>query len=153
MFFASKILALITQPLLWVFALLLLSLWVGRRKPRTAARLVGLSLLLMVLISWVPLSDMLTRTLESQYPEFAPQADLSGYVGVVVLGGATESGRTQMAHVQPMMNDAAERMTAPVALLRRNPKLRLLYTGGEGSLMGIGMSEAERAKMFLTAWA
>lgn len=148
MFIASKLLGLLSQPLLWVFVLMVLSLLVLKRRPRTGKRLLGLALVLMVLTAWQPLPELIIRQLEAQYPELAPQADLSGYAGMVVLGGATESGRTQMAHVQPMFNDAAERMTAPVAALRSNPKLRMLYTGGEGSLMGVGQSEAERAKMF-----
>ncbi|PQA76174.1 YdcF family protein [Rhodoferax sp. TS-BS-61-7] len=148
MFIASKILALITQPLLWVFVLLLLSLLVLRRWPRAGRRLVGTALAVLVLMAWKPLPEAIIRQLESRYPEMAPNAKLEGYVGVVVLGGATESGRTQMAHVQPMLNDAAERMTGTVAVLRANPQLRVLFTGGEGALMGVGQSEAERAKMF-----
>lgn len=148
MFFASKILALVTQPLLWVCALLLLSLLVLRRWPRAGRRLVGAALAVLVLMAWKPLPEAVIRQLESHYPEMAPNAKLEGYVGVVVLGGATESGRTQMAHLQPMLNDAAERMTGTVAVLRTNPHLRVLFTGGEGSLMGIGQTEAERAKMF-----
>lgn len=148
MFFASKVLALVTQPLLWVFVLLVLSLLVLRRWPRAGRRLVGTALAVLVLMAWKPLPEAIIRQLESRYPEMAPNAKLEGYAGVVVLGGATESGRTQMAHVQPMLNDAAERMTGTVAVLRANPQLRVLFTGGEGALMGVGQSEAERAKMF-----
>ena len=36
------------------------------------------------------------------------------------VGWAAFSGRTQMAHLQPMLNDAAERMTGTVAVLRSN---------------------------------
>jgi uncharacterized SAM-binding protein YcdF (DUF218 family) len=39
-------------------------------------------------------------------------------------------------------------MTGTVAALRYNPTLQVLFTGGEGSLMGIGQTEAERAKLF-----
>ncbi|HCX81929.1 MAG TPA: YdcF family protein [Rhodoferax sp.] len=148
MFFASKILALITQPLVWVFALLLLSLLVLRRWPRAGRRLVGTALAILVLTAWKPLPETIIRALESRYPEMAPNAKLEGYAGLVVLGGGLESGRAQLAHVQPMLNEAAERMTGTVATLRHNPTLRVLFTGGEGALMGIGQSEAERANMF-----
>lgn len=148
MFFASKILALVTQPLVWVFVLLLLSLLVLRRWPRAGRRLVGAALAVLVLMAWKPLPEAIIRQLESRYAEMAPNAKLDGYAGMVVLGGATESGRTQMAHVQPMLNDAAERMTGTVAVLRANAQLRVVFTGGEGMLMGVGQTEAERAKMF-----
>jgi len=148
LFLASKVLALLTQPLLWIFVLLLLSLLTARRRPRWGSRLVGSALAVLVLMAWLPLSDRLFHRLESQYPEVAPQAALGDFAGVVVLGGAMESGWIQMAHSQPQLNDAAERMTATVALLQRNPGLHAIFTGGEGSLQGGGPSEAERARLF-----
>jgi uncharacterized SAM-binding protein YcdF (DUF218 family) len=148
MFLLSKILALITQPLVWVFVVLVLSLLCAKRRPRTSRTLVALALLGMLLTAWKPLPEALLRALESRYAEMAPNTKLDGYAGMVVLGGATESGRTQMAHVQPMLNEAAERMTGTVAVLRANPQLRVVFTGGEGMLMGVGQTEAERAKMF-----
>jgi uncharacterized SAM-binding protein YcdF (DUF218 family) len=151
MFIASKILALITQPLIWVFVMLLASLLLRRRRARAGTALIATALLTLLLMAWQPPVGLVMRFLESQYAELAPDADLSAYAGVVVLGGATESGRTQQAHSQPMLNDAAERMTAPVAMLRRNPQLRMVFTGGEGQIMGVGLSEAERAKMFFNS--
>lgn len=148
MFFASKVLALVTQPLVWVFVVLLISLLGARRWPGTSRALVGVALLGMLLTAWKPLPEAVLRHLESQYTEVAPDAKLEGFVGVIVLGGGLESGRTQLAHTQPGLNDAGERMTATVALLRHSPQLRVLFTGGEGMLMGVGQTEAERAKIF-----
>jgi uncharacterized SAM-binding protein YcdF (DUF218 family) len=149
MFFLGKVLALITQPLMWV-VLVLLAACVALLLRRAAAglRLVGLSLGLLTLTAWQPLPEFLLHQLETRYMEIAPNADLQGYTGVIVLGGATASGRVQRDHAQPLLNEAAERMTAPVAMLRTNPHLRVLFTGGEGSLRGIGQTEAERARQF-----
>ena len=147
MFYASKIFALLTQPLAWVIALLLASLW-ARHRPTVARRMVGLALALLLLLGWQPLPDFLIRHLESQYAELPPQADLKQYVGMVVLGGSTESSYAAQAHVQPLFNDAAERMTAPLAMLRVNPHLRMLYTGGDPELVPGALSEAQRAKIF-----
>lgn len=148
MFFLSKILALFTQPLGWVAALLVVATAMQRRNARRARRITFSALLLLLLIGWEPLPDMLLRYLETQYAEFASDADLHKYAGVVVLGGATESGRVSQAHSQPLITDAGERMTATVAMLQRNPHLRFVYTGGEGMLLGSGPSEADRARMF-----
>ncbi|APW41972.1 YdcF family protein [Rhodoferax saidenbachensis] len=148
MFFISKVIALLTQPLLWVAMLLLAGLLLQARWPRTGLRITWAALALMLFVGWMPLPELLIRHLEGQYTEFTPQADLRGYVGVVVLGGATESGRVQQVHTQPLFNGAAERITAPLSMLRHNPHLRVLYTGGEGALMGIGPSEADRARVF-----
>lgn len=148
MFILSKILGALAQPLAWVATLLFLGLILFARRPLLARRLIGIALALMLLIGWQPLPDLLIRHLEQQYAEISPNTDLRGYVGMVVLGGATESGDVAQAHAQPLLIGAAERMTAPVAALLRNPHLHVVFTGGEGELLGNGLSEAERAKMF-----
>ncbi|MDP3650595.1 MAG: YdcF family protein [Rhodoferax sp.] len=148
MFILSKILGALAQPLAWVAALLFLGLILFSRRPRLARRLIGTALALMLLMGWQPLPDLLIRHLEQQYAEMPPQADLRSYVGVIVLGGATESGEVAQAHTQPLLNGAAERMTAPVAALLRTSHLRVVFTGGEGALLGSGPSEASRAQVF-----
>jgi uncharacterized SAM-binding protein YcdF (DUF218 family) len=148
MFFAAKVLALLTQPLAWVIALLTLSLMLMGRKPQAARNCVAMALATIVFMGWQPAPDYFLRNLESQYPEFSPQADLRGFAGVVVLGGGTESGHVAQSHVQPLFTDAGERLSAPVSLLRHNPHLRVVYSGGEGTLLGRGPSEAERARLF-----
>ena len=148
MFLAAKILALLTQPLAWVIALLLLALVTLKRKPAAGYKLVATALILLVAIGWQPLPHAVMRHLESQYTEFQPQADLGAYAGAIILGGATESGNVAQAHVQPLLSGAAERMTVALSLHQRNPHLRFIYTGGEGELLGTGPSEAERARMF-----
>ena len=148
MFILAKIIGLLTQPLLWVLVLLLAGLLLQRRKPVPARRLLWAALLALVLTGWPALPNLWIQHLESRYAEMPLDADLRPYAGVIVLGGATESGAVQQAHVQPLLNGAAERMTAPVAMLLRYPHLRVVFTGGEGALFGSGPSEADRARVF-----
>lgn len=108
-----------------------------RHRPHTAAS-----------FGWQPLPELLIRQLESRHAEFAPQAPLQDYAGAIVLGGGTASGHVAQAHIQPLVTDSAERLTTPVVMLRYNPHLRLVYTGGEGEWSGVGPSEAERARQF-----
>jgi uncharacterized SAM-binding protein YcdF (DUF218 family) len=149
-FFAAKVLALLTQPLTWVVALMVASLLV-RQKPALGRKLVGLALAVLLVMGWQPLPHALLRQLETRYAELAPGAHLTAYTGVVVLGGATEEGYVAQAHSQPLLNAAAERMTAPIAMLRLNPHLRIIFTGGDGSLLTSGPSEAERTRPFFEA--
>ena len=147
MFVLAKLLDFVTQPLAWVVLLLLLGLLLPARWRRSGTALRWSALLVLLLQGWEPLPDTLLRRLEAQYPAPA-QIDLQRYAGVIVLGGATESAYVWEGHAQPALNSAAERMTASVALLQREPQLRLLYTGGEGELFGSALSEAERARRF-----
>lgn len=148
MFFLSKLIDLLLHPLAWVSALLLCGLVAHRHG--TARRLLACALVLLVVLGWEPLPDALLLNLESRYAEWAPDADLRAYHGIVVLGGALEPGYLAQAHTQPLLNDAAERMTATVSLARRHTHLRILFTGGEGDLLGAGPSEAQRARQFFT---
>lgn len=148
MFFIGKVLGLITQPLVWVGALMLLGLLALQHKPRLGRGLVAAALAVLLVMGWLPLPDLGLRALEGHYAEIAPDADLSGYAGVVLLGGALGSGNVAQAHSQPVVNDAAERMVATAAIVRRYPQLPVIFTGGEGALLGTGPSEADRAKVF-----
>lgn len=145
--FLTTIFSALTQPLVWVLTLLVISL-MARRKPALARALVGTSIALLLVLGWQPLPDLLVRQLEGQYAEIPPQADLRDYVGMVVLGGSTEASFVAVAHAQPLLNDASERMTAPLAMLKRNPHLRMLYTGGGTETGARVISEAQRAKVF-----
>lgn len=148
MFVVSKILSFATQPLSWVVALLLLGLLCMPRRRKWGLRLCWAALGVLLLQGWQPLPDALMRHLEAQYPGPGPAGNLQPYAGVVLLGGALESGLIWQAHGQIALNSAAERMTVPIALLRQYPHLRVLFTGGQGELFATGLSEAERAKLF-----
>ena len=146
----SKLLNLLAQPLNLVVLLLVLALFVRQRKPRTSRNLVALSLAMIVLSGVTAIPDALLYRLESQSPEVPANTDLRTYTGMVVLGGALESGRVSAHFQHPLLNSGAERMTEAVALWRRNPHLRVVFTGGEGAMFGSGPSESDRARRFFT---
>ena len=150
MILLSKLMSLITQPLAWVALLLLLTMlgFSGRR--RWAGPTGWSALVLLLALGWEPLPDQLLRTLESRYPAVAEGTDLSAYAGVVLLGGALEPAYVWQGHDQAALNDAAERMTAALPLMKFS-HLKLLFTGGEGELLGSGLTEAERARRFFQA--
>lgn len=148
MFIASKLLSFVTQPLAWVVLLLLVGQVSLALRRRWGARLGWAALGLLLLQGWEPLPDALLRQLEARHAGPAAGSDLQQYAGVVVLGGALEPAYVWHGHEQVALNDAAERMTVPIALLRQHPQLRLLFTGGEGELMASNLTEADRAKRF-----
>ena len=150
MFLLSKIVALFSQPLHWVIALQVLTLIKAARSPRIARACATGALALLLVIGWLPIPDLLVRPLEQRYAEIAPDADLRAFDGVVVLGGAMEAGYIAMDHRQPLLTDAAGRMTAVVAMAQKYPSMPIVFTGGEGDLFGTGPSEAQRAGHFFT---
>lgn len=151
MFIAAKLLAFLAQPLAWVALLMLAAVLSLRRRPKLSQGLGWTAIALLLLIGWEPLPDALLRRLEARYPALPATADLKAYVGVVVLGGALEPAYVWTHPGTSALNDAAERMTEVLPLLRRQPGLRVLFTGGEGELFGGSLSEATRAEQFFTS--
>jgi uncharacterized SAM-binding protein YcdF (DUF218 family) len=147
----SKLLNFMAQPLNGVLLLLFLTALTGRRHPAAARRCSLAALLLLACIGLQPLPDALLAQLENRYPEMPPTADLHGYAGIIVLGGALESGRVSEQHQQPLLNASAERVTMAYALWRTEPALRVVFTGGEGEFFGSGPTEAERARLFFAS--
>lgn len=146
----SKLLNLLAQPLNAVMVLLALGLYLGKSKPQTSRRLLLSGSVVLALSGVTTLPDLLLSQLEGQSPEMAAEADVGGYTGILVLGGALESGRVSASYQQPLLNASAERMTEAFALWRRNPALRVVFTGGEGEMFGSGPRESERARRFFS---
>jgi uncharacterized SAM-binding protein YcdF (DUF218 family) len=148
MFLASKLLAFVLQPLFLVGGLLLAGLLAGSRRARLGRGLCAAALLALVVSTWTPIPVALIHHLESRYPAPAESLDLRPYAGVVVLGGALSHSELWQVHRKVALNEAAERMTEAVALARLHPHLKLLFTGGNATVTGEGMTEAARARMF-----
>jgi uncharacterized SAM-binding protein YcdF (DUF218 family) len=89
-----------------------------------------------------PLGDMLIRPLEARFPP--ARIDGAEIAGIIVLGGAEDSRAADAPQIAPL-NEAAERYTEAVALARRLPQARLVFTGGSGMLTASGPQEADVA--------
>jgi len=147
MFLLSKLLGLAAEPVFWVLLVLLVAVVQLPRQPQAARSWILAAAALLLLGGWAPLPDALLRHLERQYPE-PPAMPIQQYAGVVVLGGALESGYVGEGSEEPQVNGAAERMTTVLPLLRQAPDLAVVFTGGNGEYLGNGPSEAERVRRF-----
>jgi uncharacterized SAM-binding protein YcdF (DUF218 family) len=150
MFVVSKLLSAITQPIFWlglwwVLALLILGLNTRWYRPALGMLWAGLAMLAALGLTAIP--DALLRPLENRYPVPMPQ-EVTRHAGMIVLGGATGHPDLFLAHGQVPLGEAAERMSAPVGLMRQHPKLELVFSGGEGRLRATGTTEAELARAF-----
>jgi len=147
MFVLSKLLSAITQPMFWLALWWALSLLVLMRWRRWAVFMLWAGLLTFGLLGFRAIPDALLRPLENRYPVPAAKA-IERHAGIIVLGGALGHPDSYMAHGQVPLGDAAERMTVSVGLVRQHPELELVFSGGEGRLLTIGMTESELARVF-----
>jgi len=130
--------------------LLLLASVVGLLLTLRDSRVWGTRLLVAglggyVAIALLPVSTWLLRPLEDRFPP--PRALPERVDGIISLGGAFDLGLTR-AHGRPALRDSAARMTDFVALARRYPKAKLVFSGGSGEIVASPVTEADVARVF-----
>ena len=135
-FYLSKLFWFVAQP---TNALVLLSLlgalMLFTRFARPARWLVLMAGVGLITGGMSPLPYWLIRPLEDRFPMPMITGEITG---IIVLGGAIKTTRGMTS-----TNASAARMTDSAALALKHPNARLVFTGGDGSLIDdIGPDEA-----------
>jgi len=141
MFFVfSKLFWLVGEPinLILICGVLGVVLSFGRTA-RFGRGLTAAAMIFLAIADFSPLGAILLQPLENRFPP--PPADLAAPIGIIVLGGAIDPDLT-VARGVPTLLASAARLTTGVALARRFPQARLVFTGGSASITGGGDSEA-----------
>jgi uncharacterized SAM-binding protein YcdF (DUF218 family) len=143
-FIVSKIFWRIAEPVTFAILTGLVGILLGfTRFARTGRVLMAGAIAMLAAGLLTPLGALLLRPLEDRFPQ--PPADMQEPTGIVVLGGAVASGRSE-ARGQISLTPDGARMTTAVELARRYPAARLVFTGGPDTLLGHGLAEAISAK-------
>jgi uncharacterized SAM-binding protein YcdF (DUF218 family) len=130
MFTISKVLWWFVEPSnLVLLALLAGTVLLWTRRARFGRKLILCVAAVMLAVAALPLQKLMIEPLENRFPVVAriPQQ----VRGVIVLGGSVNQLLT-VARNQPSLTGAAERMTEFVAIARRRPDLKLVFSGGSG---------------------
>lgn len=137
------------EPLVYVAVLMLIGLALARLASRLSLAVQTTSLTLLLSLGFEALPNAILKELEWSYVH-AP-ADLSGYVGMVILGGVFVPGEW-MGTRDITVNDAAERALVPLGLVRKFPDLRIIFSGGDGQRSTASLRpESDRARVFFDA--
>lgn len=142
-FLLSKIAWFALQPL--VFITLLFGLGIlcrALRYRRTAAFIRGTAFLLLIVAVLTPLGALMTGALENRFPRPALPARVAG---IVVLGGSFDT-LVAASRGEVELNEAADRITAGMALAGRYPDAKVIFTGGISSILSDDSSEADSAR-------
>ncbi|MCX7899463.1 MAG: YdcF family protein, partial [Methylocystis sp.] len=83
---------------------------------RLGRALTTLGALLLLLMGFGPIGHWLAAPLEARFP--APPDDMPAPDGIIVLGGSPDEALSAQLN-RPVISDAAERLTAPIALKRK----------------------------------
>ncbi len=148
MFAFSKIFWWIAEPsnvFLALFLAGLALLWTPWRK--SGRRLLAFLAAVAVILAVLPIGAWMIVPLENRYPQVREIP--ASVVGLITLGGAVNQFMT-VARDQTALSGGVERLTEFVAIARRRPQLRLVYTGGSGSMTRQDLKETLVARRFFS---
>jgi len=143
-FWVSKLIWLFISPSSWI-VLSVIAAWLafalGRH--RLGRRLVSIAALLVLVIGFLPVGEWLIAPLESRYtanPTLPDRVD-----GIIVLSGAIDPYLSSLWQ-QTELGEAAERLLSFIDLAKRYPEARLVFSGGNGSMLDQAYSAAFEAR-------
>lgn len=110
--------------------------------------LAGAGFALLLVLGFSPVGHALLLPLEERFPRGPiPEEPVAG---VIMLGGF-EDPSVGRARGALMLNESAERLTETVLLARQLPHAKVVFTGGDASLLLPGRSAAPAVADFLEA--
>lgn len=140
MFHIGKIFWMTASPDMLVMWLLVIGTLLLFTKRRNLGRALVAITACMTLAVWLlPLGEWLGAPLENRFPR-PPEPS---YVNGIVLLGGSQNARLSALRGIPSLTGSAERIFEFVALARRHPKARLVFTGGSGSVFHQEYKEAD----------
>jgi uncharacterized SAM-binding protein YcdF (DUF218 family) len=150
-FVFSKIVQFCIEPLNWVIVFVVLSLFfLGLRKSHLCKRFLLLALADLLLVGWLPTSELFLRALEDATPKVnLTQMSAKDFGGIIILGGAIEGGEIALDRGEVSIYSSAERVTKAFELIRQYPDLPFIFSGFSGRLSPKGMSEADAFKRLI----
>jgi len=150
-FILSKVVQFCIEPLNWLIIFACLSLlFLGLRKLHLCKRFLVLAILDLLIVGWLPASEVFLRPLE----DAVPKIDISKLTaddvgGIIVLGGAIEGGKIAVDRGEISIYSSAERVTKAFELIRKYPDLPFIFSGFSGRITPSGISEADAFKQLI----
>jgi len=139
-YIASKLLAFLTQPIIWIFILLIGSL-MFKTKRRTL-------LIYTISIFWIFSNGFLADKAAKAW-ETSPKSISSithNYKYGIVLGGYSSYNK-EIQHID--FNDSGDRLISAIELYKLGKIKKIIISGGNGELINNGMKESESSKSFM----
>jgi uncharacterized SAM-binding protein YcdF (DUF218 family) len=140
-FFLSKILVFLISPLVWIFVLLLFSLF--SKKPNRKRNLLIFAVLLLFLFSNKFLFNEVIGTWELK-PEKISSAEKFDYV--IVLGGFS---KYDTVYNRVQLTNAGDRIWQAYKLYKEKKAAKIFISGGAGSILHQEITEADKVKNVL----
>jgi len=115
-----------------------------------ARRMVVIGLVGLIVLGFSPLGRILIWPLEERFKAPATLPADGTVAGIIMLGGF-EDGNVSNARKMLTLSDRSERLTETLLLARRLPHVRIIFTGGAGSLFLRAEPAGDRLAAYLIA--
>lgn len=150
-FILSKVVQFCIEPLNWLLVFLPLSLlFLSLRKLDLCKRFLLFAIADLLLVGWLPTSELVLRGLEDAIPKTSiVELSEKDFGGIIVLGGAIEGGQIALDRGEVSIYSSAERITKAFELIRKYPDLPYLFSGYSGRLTPVGPSESDAFKQLI----
>jgi uncharacterized SAM-binding protein YcdF (DUF218 family) len=151
-FIFSRLVQFCIEPLNWLIVFMALGLlFLSLRKPQLCKPLLLLALADLLLVGWLPTSEVFLKGLEDSVPKVQlTQMSEADFGGIIILGGAIEGGKVALDRGEVSIYSSAERVTKAFELIRKYPDLPFIFTGFSGRLSPVGISEADAFKQLVS---
>ena len=150
MFFVlSKIIAFFITPINFLFVMTLIW-WLSAavfKRPKLTKFMARFTIVGWLVVGYYPVPAYLLSQLENTYPQAT--INYKDLTGVIVLGGGEGKGTIAQARNEASLSRAADRLTKAVEAHKKNPSLKVLYTGFSSSIIHKGWSGAKIANKFM----
>jgi len=144
-FIAAKLIWFVLQPSTALILILIAGIVaIGFGRTRGGALAMMLAAAGLFVAGLLPLGVLMILPLEDRFPRTEPDGPVAG---IIVLGGGIDQS-IGVARGVTTLTEAGERLTEGVALARRYPDAKLVFTGGIASLTPDGPTEADAARRF-----
>ena len=150
MFYVSKIVWLLAQPLSLAFFLSVFGALLGLLGWRRMGSNMALAAALVLFLTlYTTTGNMALQALEDRVPR--PQEEPREIACMIVLGGAIEN-EVMNSRGGIEFNAAADRYTEALRLAIAHPEAKILVSGGDGSFSGRYEGEAVAAERFFSSY-
>lgn len=146
-FYASKVIWALVSPDSLILLLLLASfLLMLMKRVQLAKRILGVVVVALTTISFLPVAHTVVFPLESRFPvnpQLPEQVD-----GIIVLSGGVNARQSSLTG-QIQVNEQFERELAMVELMNRYPDAKVIYSGGSSSILNQTYRGADGVKQLI----
>ena len=150
-FILSKAVQFCIEPLNWVIIFIFFGLlFLGLRKQHLCRQFLVFALLDLLIVGWLPTSEVFLRSLENAIPKMDIRKLSEDEIGgIIILGGAIEGGEITLDRGEISIYSSAERVTKAFELIRKYADLPFIFSGFSGRIMPRGISEADAFKQLI----